>query len=252
MRRRKGRYFLQIALLPSRIRFTLYLRTSANVPAGVPMTGRAGTDTGVRPDMSNGADLPSPPPEEDFRRLMERVRAGCPDAAKEVCRRYGGHIRVMVRRRLSRRMRPQYDSLDFLQDVWASFFAAPPAEGDLDDPQLLIRHLSRLALNKVADEYRRRFRVKKRDARREQPLGTAGLNMGRSVDPPVRDPTPSQVAIANEHWEYLVRSTPNRYRLVLEMLRLGYTHAEIAERTELHVKVIQRLVQRMAQRRDAP
>ena len=66
----------------------------------------------------------------------------------------------------------------------------------------------------------------------------------------MRDPTPSQVAIANERWERLVDGQPDRYRLVLDMLRLGHTHEEIAERTGLHRKVIQRLLHKMAQRRD--
>ncbi len=198
----------------------------------------------------DGVDRPSPPPDTDFRGLMERVRAGCPEAAEEVCRRYGGYIRIIVRRRLHRRMRPQYDSIDFLQDVWASFFATGPDSYDFDNPQSLIKYLSNLAFHKVTDEYRRRFRGKKHDLRREHHLETAGPKKGEPLDPPMRDPTPSQAAIANERWERLLEGQPNRFRLVLEMLRLGYSHAEIAERTDLHVKVIQRLVQRMAQRRD--
>ncbi len=200
--------------------------------------------------MANGVDLPGLPPEDDFRRLMERVRAGCPDAAKEVCSRYGGHIRVTVRRRLHQRMRRRYDSLDFLQDVWVSFFSGPLDEYDFNDPQLLIKYLSDLAFRKVTDEYRRSFRSKKHDVSREQSLEATGREGGKPLDPPVRGPTPSQVAMANERWERLLDGQPNRYRLVLDMLRLGYTHMEIAERTGVHPKVVQRLLTKMAQRRD--
>ncbi len=181
---------------------------------------------------------------------MERVRAGCPDAAKEVCSRYGGHIRIIVRRRLHQRMRRCYDSIDFLQDVWASFFSGPLGQYDFNDPQLLVKYLSDLAVHKVTDEYRRNFDRKKYDIRLERPLQAMGRVDGKSVDPPVRGPTPSQVAIANERWERLLDGQPNRYRLVLDMLRLGYTHAEIAERTGVHLKVIQRLLTKLAQRRD--
>ena len=198
--------------------------------------------------MPDGLDTPRPP-EDEFRRLMERVRSGCPDAVREVCSRYGGHIRIIVRRRLHRRMRPQFDSVDFLQDVWTSFFAGPD-KYDFDDPQALVKYLSDLAYHKVTDEYRRRFRSRKYDVRREQPLETMGPKPGEPLDPPVRDPTPSQLAIANERWERLIDGQPNRARLVLDMLRLGYTHAEIAERTGLHLKVIQRLVHKLAKRPD--
>lgn len=157
-------------------------------------------DTGAAIGMANGVDLPGLPPEDDFRRLMERVRAGCPDAAKEVCSRYGGHIRVTVRRRLHQRMRRRYDSLDFLQDVWVSFFSGPLDEYDFNDPQLLIKYLSDLAFRKVTDEYRRSFRSKKHDVSREQSLEATGREGGKPLDPPVRGPTPSQVAMANERW----------------------------------------------------
>ncbi len=201
--------------------------------------------------MPDGVDPPIAPGDE-FRRLMERVRAGCPDAVEEMCRSYGGLIRVLVRRRLHRRMRAQYDSLDFLQDVWASFFRESPEKYDFDDPKALVQYLANLAFYKVTDEYRRRFRSKKYDLRREQPLETLGAKPGEPLDPPVRDPTPSQVAMAKERWERLVDGQPNPARTVLEMLRLGHTHAEIAEQTGLHRKVIQRLVRQAAQRRDDP
>jgi hypothetical protein len=66
----------------------------------------------------------------------------------------------------------------------------------------------------------------------------------------MRGPTPSQVAIANEHWERLLEGQPEKCRLKLEMLREGHSRAEIAERTGLHPKVIQRWLRKMAQRRD--
>ncbi|HVS37726.1 MAG TPA: sigma-70 family RNA polymerase sigma factor [Gemmataceae bacterium] len=189
------------------------------------------------------------PADDEFRRLMERVRAGCPQAARDMCNRYGGYIHIVVRRRLNQRMRAQYDSLDFLQDVWASFFGAAD-KYDFADPQSLIKHLAGIALHKVTDEYRRRFRSKKYNVSREQSLDIIDARSRPVLDPPVRDPTPSQVAIAKERWERILDGQTNRSRMVLELLRLGYTHEEIAARTGLHVKVIQRLLQKMAQRRD--
>ena len=42
-------------------------------------------------------------PEDEFRRLMARVRAGSEEAARELLDRYSGHISRVVRRRLHRR-----------------------------------------------------------------------------------------------------------------------------------------------------
>ena len=57
----------------------------------------------------------------EFAQLMQRVRAGDPRAAQEVFDRYSEPIRRVVRRYLHQRLRAQYDSIDILQTVWASF-----------------------------------------------------------------------------------------------------------------------------------
>ena len=193
---------------------------------------------------------PPGPCEDEFRRLMERVRAGCPDAAQEMYNLYSEHIRRVVRRRLHQRLRSQYDSLDFTHDVWASFFRTPREEFTFDDPKLLVKYLARVAYNKVADEHRRRFHGRKNNIELERPLAGGRRAGGAPVDLPGRGPTPRQAAIANERWERLLDGQPDAYRVMLEMLRLGHSHTEIAARTGLHPKMIQRLLHKMAQRRD--
>jgi RNA polymerase sigma factor (sigma-70 family) len=192
----------------------------------------------------------SSPHDDEFRRLMERVRMGCPDAAREVYDRYSGVIRRVVRSRLHQRLRTQYDSIDFIQDVWDSFIVTPRDNFCFDDPKLLVRYLSQVAYNKVTAVFRRRFQGRKNNINIERRLDAAGPDGRPVLNPPTRGPTPSQVAIANERWERLLEGQPANFRLMLEMLRQGHTHTEIAERTGLHPKMIQRLIHKMAQRRD--
>jgi RNA polymerase sigma-70 factor (ECF subfamily) len=196
----------------------------------------------------SGVERPGPN-DDEFRRLMQRVRAGCPDAAQEMYDRYSEHIRRVVRRKLSQRLRTHSDSLDFTHDVWASFFRTPREQFTFDDPKLLVKYLSRVAYNKVVDEYRRRFQRQKNDIRLERRLD-GGCDLSHRMDLAGRGPTPSQAAIANERWERLLDGQPDAYRVMLEMLRLGHNRAEIAAQTGLHPKMIQRLLQKMAQRRD--
>src|SRR5438093_3787651 len=58
----------------------------------------------------------------EFTALMERVRRGSNGAAEELVARYGAHILRVVRAKLSKKLRPKFDSADFVQSVWASFF----------------------------------------------------------------------------------------------------------------------------------
>jgi RNA polymerase sigma-70 factor (ECF subfamily) len=185
----------------------------------------------------------------EFERLMARVRAGDPRAAQEVYDRYSDHVRRVVRRRLHQLLRTQYDSVDFLQAVWASFFLVPPKRYAFTTPDELIAFLSQVAYHKVADVYRRRFQTDKQDIHRERRLGG---DDSRCVDLPGRGPSPSQLAIAHEHWERLLQGQPPQNRRVLEMLRQGHTHREIAEQLDLHPKVIQRLLRKLTPKVEPP
>src|SRR4051812_9085244 len=174
----------------------------------------------------------------EFQALMERVRAGCPQAAQEVYNRYSEPLQRVVRRRLHHPLRTQYDSVDFLQGVWASFFQMPQERHHFATADDLVAFLSRVAINKVVETLRRR-QTAKRNLHREQPLGAR--DSGGVVDVAARDPSASQLAIAEERWERLIEGQPPQYRRVLELLRAGHTHKEIADQLGLHPKVIQRL-----------
>src|SRR3954454_4204180 len=103
----------------------------------------------------------------EFAALMRRVRAGNPEAAREVFERYSGHVRRVVRRRLHQRLRAQYDSLDLLQAIWASFFHVPIERYTFAKPDDLIAFLSRLAYNKAVEVFRRHLRTGQRNLNRE-------------------------------------------------------------------------------------
>ena len=87
-----------------------------------------------------------------FQDLMRRVREGSEDAAWEVVRRYGGYIRRAVRRVLNPKLRYKFDSLDFVQWVWLSFFRMHDKAERFERPQFLVTFLAGMARNKVQME----------------------------------------------------------------------------------------------------
>jgi RNA polymerase sigma factor (sigma-70 family) len=174
----------------------------------------------------------------EFDQLMEGVRAGRDDAARQLYEVYGAHVRRVVRRKMHMRLRSQYDSADFVQSVMASFFAIP-ADRYFNNPDELVDFLGALATNKVTEVYRRRLRTLKHDLKREQHHSDLGQDLAATA------PTPSQAAIADEFWERLTSGKPAKLREVLELLRAGLSYEEIADRTGLHVKAIQRRVSRL-------
>jgi RNA polymerase sigma-70 factor (ECF subfamily) len=183
--------------------------------------------------------------EDEFSGLMRRLRDGDEEAARVLLRDYGPHILRIIRRRLDPKLRSKFDSQDFAQSVWASFFAGLPEQDlNFDRPEALLAFLKNLASNKVIDAHRQRRRTKKYDVAREHSLdGSAAAAAGHLAVP---GPTPSQAAVAKERWDRLLEGQPDYCQRILVMLQKGYTHQEIADQLGLNEKTVRRLLRRLA------
>jgi RNA polymerase sigma-70 factor (ECF subfamily) len=177
----------------------------------------------------------------EFAGLVAGLKSGDPTAASEVYQRFGPFIRAAVRRQLHHLLRPRFDSLDFVQDVWASFLAAPPDRHAFENPQALLAYLRQVAYNKLADVHRLRFKSQKANIRRESPVGDdGGPDEFRSPSP-----TPSQWAIAGEEWDRLISQFPAGHRAILQRLREGYSHDDIARMARVSLSTVDRIVRRL-------
>jgi RNA polymerase sigma-70 factor (ECF subfamily) len=141
---------------------------------------------------------------------------------------------------LSQELRPKFDSIDFVQSVWLSFFANRSQICDFGQPEQLIAFLATMARNKVVTEVRRRLYTEKHNIRREQSLAASGTE-----DLPSRGATPSEFAMAHERWNSLVSGQPDHYRAILHMKYSGATNREIADRLGLNEKTIRRVIEKL-------
>jgi RNA polymerase sigma factor (sigma-70 family) len=179
----------------------------------------------------------------EFQTALDAVRAGSPDAVSRLIEVYGPHIRRVVRRRLDQRLRSKFDSLDFVQMVWASFFRDPAEIGDLRQPEDLIRYLSGMARNKLISEHRRRIKTRKYDVQRELPLHDAQWERQQAQRGP---PTPSQVAMARERWERLLHDQPERDRQIMQLRAQGVTYVEIGRQLGIHERTVREVIRRLS------
>lgn len=173
-----------------------------------------------------------------FSQLMDQLQHGSQDAAWELIEVYGPHVRRYVRRTLTSDMRSKFDSIDFAQVVWASFFREPHRIRELTTPQQLLGYLATMARNKVIDESRKRLDSRKRDVRREESLEHTKSGEKRLLHS--HDPSPSSVAVARERWNRLVRNQPEDVRQILELRFRGETYDEIARRLDINEKTVRR------------
>lgn len=190
-------------------------------------------------------DSPQQPLQDPrFQELLTAVEQGESGAAAAIVKEYGPVILRTVRRRMNQRLRERFDSEDFAQAVWASFFghiSVLHRFGSADD---LAGFLGRMACNKVIDAGR------KRQVRSEQNSSDEEIsNTTTDHRLQVSQPTPSQFAVANEHWHNLARGERDRIVRVLQLRRDGATHAEIAVAMGVSERHVRRILSRLSRKR---
>lgn len=186
---------------------------------------------------------PEGQPDRSFRELMQRVREGSEEAAWELVDRHGDAIRRAVRRSLNRELRTKFDSLDFVQIVWSSFFRARERMDRFDQPEDLVAFLVKMTRNKVGMEVRRRLMTEKYNLNRETSLEDLGaVAPGELAD---RQPTPIDVAIARERWKQMVENRPQHYRQIIQMRLQGRTYRDIADSLHLAESTVRRFIKKL-------
>ena len=181
----------------------------------------------------------------DLPGFLARIQAGEESAARELLARYEAEVRLVVRRQLPRLLRSRFDSLDFLQSVWGSFFRrvrSGPAE--CEDSRHLVAFLARAARNKVIDEYRRAG-SRRQDMHREEPLWVDG---GRPKELAAAIDTPSQVAQAREVLGKLRDLLPEDRREIVALKVEGLSSKDIGERLGISARTVQRVLEDLRRR----
>jgi RNA polymerase sigma-70 factor (ECF subfamily) len=181
-----------------------------------------------------------------FQTLLQQVQQGSQEAARELADTYGPYVRRYVRRTLNSSLRQKFDSIDFVQLVWASFFTEPKGLPPLESPEHLVGYLAGMARHKVLNTGRH-MQTQKHDVQREVRLDCAG----HATEPHLasRDPTPSSVAIFHEEWERLVEDQPEKVRRIIELRFAGNTYEEIACALAIHERTVRKIIDKVVARR---
>jgi RNA polymerase sigma-70 factor (ECF subfamily) len=184
--------------------------------------------------------MPTAP--NEFATLMQQAVAGCPDAFARLVRDYSNAIRRVVRRRLNPRLRSIFDSVDFMQEVWASFFKNLGQANEFADAEGLIAYLVGVARNKVEKAHRAFLETNKRDLSRRSLFGDGAAHADAVAD---RAPTPLQAVQKNDDWEHYLNGLTPAQRCVLRLLRDGLSQQEIAARLGVNERTVRRLLHQL-------
>jgi RNA polymerase sigma factor (sigma-70 family) len=160
-----------------------------------------------------------------FQDLLQRVRAGDQEAARELVQRYEPAIRRAVRFRLAdSRLARLLDSIDICQSVFVSFFVrAAAGQFDIEQPEQLVKLLVAMARNKLAFQARAQQR-QRRDCRRIQPGGLEEMLIASD------EPTPSVHVAGQEMLEEAQRLMSADERQLVELRKEGLEWGAIAKK----------------------
>jgi DNA-directed RNA polymerase specialized sigma24 family protein len=138
-------------------------------------------------------------------------------------------------------LRKRFDSQDFEQQVWASFFYDPQRLPDFQTPEDLTHYLMAMARNKVVMEGRRGQSIRRgvdREVRVDEESEMVGPH------PASQDPTPSGVAVFREQYDRLIDQQPTEVREIAELRVQGSTFAEVAEELEMNESTARKVMRR--------
>ena len=173
--------------------------------------------------------------------LIERARNGDQQAWQilfDDC--YPKIIRV-IRRRLSRPLRALYDSTDIANEVMNSL-AVKFDQFDFGSVSGMRAYLIKAAERKVIDGYRHGHAMKRDVSRTQTAYPGDDLGQFEVID---QGPTASELFVAYEREESLLKGQTGCERSVIELKIQGFTTNEVAQTTGLHPRRIERFLKRL-------
>ena len=188
---------------------------------------------------------------ESFAVLMDRLRSGEDEAAREVFARFAGRLMGLARRHLDNRLAVKVDPEDVVQSAYKSFFVRQRAGGlEVGTWDNLWGVLTMITLRKCADRAAY-YKAGKRDVGREvagggADEGDAGVVADVALD---REPSPDEAAVMAETVEALFRAIDDPdERAILELSLQGFTAGEIADQLGRAERSVRRLRERVRKR----
>lgn len=175
--------------------------------------------------------------------LVDKVRAGDQDAARQIYDRYLERLLALAQRRLSQRFASRVDPEDVLQSVFRSFFLRMrdgqfTVEGEDDLTKVLVQITIHKTLRQIAFH-----QAERRSTQRECSQGAESREQGLQM--PDREPTPEEAILFLDQLEHFLKQLQPQERQIVELRVQGYGTEEIASRLGTYDRKVRRVLERV-------
>jgi len=150
---------------------------------------------------------------------------------------YSDSLLRFVRRKHTPDMRRAYDSHDFVQATWEALWRHRSRLVRFKTRRQFTLYLGTMATNNV------RWAIRRRGLQERRKLDRDASYESLANECPGKDPTGSQVAIANEVWCRLIDGQPAHYQKILQLTRLGKSCSEVADILGMNAGHVRRILQ---------
>jgi RNA polymerase sigma factor (sigma-70 family) len=164
------------------------------------------------------------PPDDEFPKLLVRVRAGDESAASELVQRYERAVLRAVRSRLGQQMRRAMDSMDVVQSVHQSLLVGLRSQRfEMSSPSELIALAVVIVQRKIARHWRKLKRTPSADGdTAAHPQGATPSGICST------EPGPADVAAADELLAQFLAPLDNLDRQLVRLKLDGHSSVEAA------------------------
>lgn len=152
------------------------------------------------------------------------------------------HVKKVIRRRMHASMKPRFDSVDFMQMAWASFFRFANDLDKFTDSVHLENYVTSVARNKVGEAFRKNHIYQKHNVRRELTMDDVNVD---DLEVDLTD-SPSAITQMKEFWLRLNDICNSRETEIINRRIAGCTNQEIADELGLHERTIRKILARIA------
>lgn len=185
---------------------------------------------------------------DDPTELIERLRKGDDEAARQLYQKYVQRLLNLARTHLSRQFNSRLDPEDVVQSVYRTIFRRVQDgrfEFDADDD--LCGLLVRTTLNKVWNKVRH-HKAGKRAVQRERTSGDQELPGAGLVEQLSRGPGTTEAIIFADLMESVLARLDEREQQVLQLKLEGHTQQEIADQMGVTDRTVRRISDGMRDR----